>query len=242
MVDETRPKGADRDEAEAATKAFDGLRNAIDKRGAATAAELKLIRQGVEALFDQVEVIQAKPDYAQDLAEIKEVCVDIAERLETMEAMPALKGGVQDFERAGSDLLRASVTALEQKAQRFDSAAVTLQRIASHVLDRRERWRHLFIAGGLGLVAGILLLLFLLPRLLPLEVRTNVAAALVGTGRWEAGAVLMQAERPEAWAEIVEGEKLRDKNDQVLGRCRELARKRGVAQKCNIVVEPDIPR
>ncbi|ADU13137.1 DUF6118 family protein [Asticcacaulis excentricus] len=241
MVDETRPKGADRDEAEAATKAFDGLRNAVDKRGAATAAELKLIRQGVEALFDQVEVIQAKPDYAQDLAEIKEVCVDIADRLETIEAMPALKGGVQDFERAGSDLLRSSVTALEQKAQRFDSAAVTLQRIASHVQDRQEWWRYLFIAGGLGLVAGVLLVLFIL-GLLPLEVRTNVAAALVGTGRWEAGAVLMQAERPEAWAEIVQGEKLREQNRKALGRCRELARKRGVAQKCNIVVEPDIPR
>lgn len=241
MVDETRPNGTDSDEAEAATKAFDGLRKAIDTRGAATEGELKLIRKGVEALFDQVEALQAKPDYAQDMAELRQTNVALAERLKAMETMPAVKGGVQAFERAGADLLRASVKTLEQKAQRFDSAALTLERITGHVHDRRARWRNLIAASGLGFVAGVLLMM-LGPRLLALEVRTQVAAALVGTGRWEAGAVLMQAERPEAWAEIVQGEILRERNSQAIGRCRELARKRVAAQKCNIVVEPDNPR
>jgi hypothetical protein len=156
-----------------------------------------------------------------------------------MESTPMPKGGIQAFERAGADLLRASVKTLEQKAQRFDSAAITLERITGHVHDRRARWRNLIAAGGLGLVASILLVL-IGPRLLPLEVRTQVAAALVGTGRWEAGAVLMQAERPDAWAAIVQGEKLREKNSRALGRCRELARKRNAAQKCVIIVEPEL--
>lgn len=195
----------------------------------------------MEALFDQVEALQSRPDYGQDLAGLKEVCVNIADRLKALETMPKGRGGAQAFERAGADLLRAAVKTLEQKAQRFDSAAFTLERITRHVHDRKERWRHLMIAGGLGAVEGVLLMV-LGPKLLPPEVRTQVAAAMVGTGRWEAGAVLMQSERPDAWAAIVQGEKLREKNSQILSRCRELARKRGAAQKCNIVVEPDIPR
>ncbi|BEV13087.1 DUF6118 family protein (plasmid) [Asticcacaulis sp. DW145] len=238
MEDDTWPKGSTTDEAEAATKAFDGLRKAIDKRGTATAAELKLIRQGVEALFDQVEALQARPDLGQDLAGLKEVCVNIADRLKAMETTPMLKGGVQAFERAGANVVWAAVKTLEQKAQRFDSAAFTLERITRNLQDRQRRWTHLIAVGGLGLLAGVLLVLFVLPRLLPLEVRTQVAAALVGTDRWEAGAVLMQAEKPEAWAAIVHGEKLREKNSQALGRCRELAKKRGAAQKCSITVAP----
>lgn len=239
MVDETRPRGTDSGEAEGVASAFEALRNAIDKRGAATERELKLIRQGVEALFDQVEALQAKPDYGQDMAELKQTTLALAERLKAMESTPMPKGGVRAFERAGADLLRASVKALEQKAQRFDSAAFTLERITTHVQDRRARWRHVMIVGGLGLLAGVLLVLFVLPRLLPLEVRTHVAAAMVGTSRWEAGAVLMQAERPDAWDTIVQSEKIREKNSQALGRCRELARKRGEAQKCAMIVEPE---
>lgn len=238
MVDETRPKGTDSDEARAAANALEALRTVIDKRGAATEGELKLIRKGVEALFDQVEALQAKPDLAQDMAELRQTTLALAERLKTMEAVPTVKGGVQAFERAGADLLRASVKTLEQKAQRFDSAAVTLERITQGVRDGQKRRVHLMAAGGVGLLAGVLLVLFLLPRLLPLEVRTQVAAALVGTSRWEAGAVLMQAEKPDAWAAIVQGEKLREKNSHALGRCRELARKRGTAQKCTITVSP----
>ncbi|WP_343685369.1 DUF6118 family protein [Asticcacaulis sp.] len=238
MVDDSEPKGGDAGKVKAAASALEALRNAIDKRGAATEGELKLIRQGVEALFDQVEALQARPDLAQDMAELRQATLALAERLKTMETMPTLKGGVQAFERAGADLLRASVKTLEQKAQRFDSAALTLERITGHVHDRQERWRHVMVAGGLGFVAGVLLVLFLLPRLLPLELRTQVAAAMVGTSRWEAGAALMQAERPDAWAAIVQGEELREKNSQALGRCHELARKRGAAQKCNIVVVP----
>lgn len=72
MVDDRAPAGGE-DDGDEAAKAFDALRKSIDRRNTATTAELKTIRKGVEALFDQIEALQAKPDFAADLAQLKQI-------------------------------------------------------------------------------------------------------------------------------------------------------------------------
>jgi hypothetical protein len=235
MADERAPVGGE-DEADEAAKAFDALRKSIDRRNTATTAELKTIRKGVEALFDQIEALQAKPDFAADLAQLKQLGVVVAERLEALEASPALKQGINAFERAGTDLVKTSAQAFDQKAQRFDYAAASLERITKNINDRHIYRRHAVIAGGIGVVAGALLLLFL-PRLLPFDSDSHVAAAIMGKPRWEAGAAIMQATNPDSWKKISLDAQLGADNADTLTHCRQVASKSGQTQKCAVKVK-----
>jgi hypothetical protein len=222
------------DEADEAVKAFEALRRAIDKRGTATAVELKTIRKGVEALFDQVETLQARPDYAGDLAELKKYLAFV---VKVLNDSPIVKEGVGVFERAGEGLVRTAAQTLDQKAQRFDSAAFTLERITQGIRDQRAQRVQLAIAAGFGLVAGVVILL-LLPRLLPFDADSHVAAAVMGKSRWNAGAAIMQAAQPDGWKAVIENAQLGQDNADVLARCRQAAAKAGQAQKCVVKVSP----
>ncbi|CAL4868177.1 hypothetical protein MMA231_02452 [Asticcacaulis sp. MM231] len=236
MVDDRAPAGGE-DDGDEAAKAFEALRKSIDRRNTATTAELKTIRKGVEALFDQIEALQAKPDFAADLAQLKQIGVVVAKRLEALEALPALKQGVNAFERAGTELVKTSAQAFDQKAQRFDYAASALERITRNINDRHTYHRHATIAGGAGIIVGALLLLSI-PRLLPFEADSHVAAVVMGKSRWEAGAAMMQASDPRSWKNISLDAQLGADNAETLMRCRQLASKSGQTQKCTVKITP----
>ena len=236
MADDRAPAGGE-DDGDEAAKAFDALRKSIDRRNSATTAELKAIRKGVEALFDQIEALQAKPDFAADLAQLKQIGVVVAKRLEALEATPALKQGINAFERAGTDLVKTSAQAFDQKAQRFDYAASALERITRNVNDRHTCRRYVAIAGGAGVIVGALLLLFL-PQLLPFDADSHVAAAVMGKPRWDAGAAIMYATDAAAWRAVTENAQLGADNADSLPRCRQTANKSGQTQKCTVKVMP----
>lgn len=234
MADErARPGGED--EGDEAAKAFEALRKSVDRRNSATTAELKTIRKGVEALFDQIEALQAKPDFAADLAQLKQIGVVVANRLEALEASPALKQGINAFERAGTDLMKTSAQAFDKRAQRFDYAAASLERITKNINDRDICRRYVAIAGGAGLVVGALLLLFM-PRLLPFEADSHVAAAVMGKSRWDAGAAIMRASNSDDWHALTENAQLGADNAKGLARCRKLVAKTGQPQNCMVKV------
>ncbi|ESQ89963.1 DUF6118 family protein [Asticcacaulis benevestitus] len=237
MVDEMAPVGGENDVDEAA-KAFEALRKSIDRRNTATTTELKTIRKGVEALFDQIEALQAKPDFAADLAQLKQIGVVVAKRLEALEASPALKQGINAFERAGTDLVKASAQACDQKAQRFDYAASALERITRNINDRHIYRRYVAVAGGAGMVVGALLLLFL-PRLLPFDADSHVAAAVMGKPRWEAGAAIMYATDAAEWQAVMANAQLGVENEAGLAQCRLAALRTGQTQRCAVKVRPD---
>jgi hypothetical protein len=235
MKDRNTPAGED--DTDDAVKAFEALRKAIDKRGAATAAELKTIRQGVEALFDQVESLQARPDYTADLKKLTQGLVAHAEQLKPFAEAPILKMGTESLQRAGEGFVRTAAHTLDQKAQRFDNAAFTLERMIQMVSDRRtQQWR-LLVAAGAGVILGAVLLLFL-PRLLPFNADSYVAAGIMGKPRWEAGAAVMNAANPEGWGAVTENAKLGQDNTDGLARCRQAAVKSGQTQKCMVRVTP----
>ena len=236
MVDDRAPTGGE-DEADDAARAFEALRKSIEKRNTATTTELKTIRKGVEALFDQIEALDAKPDFAADLAQLKQIGVVVAKRLEALEASPALKQGINAFERAGTDLVKTSAQAFDQKAQRFDYAASALECIIRNINDRHTYRRYVAIAGGAGVVVGVLLLLFL-PRLLPFDADSHVAAAIMGKPRWEAGAAIMQVTDPAAWKAAMANAQFGADNAEDLTRCRQVAVRTGRTQKCAVKVVP----
>lgn len=229
------------DEADEAVKAFEALRKSIDKRGKATTDELNTIRKGVEALFDQVEALQARPDYAEDLGRMTAVIKAVAERLKALEATPLLHQGLEHharlLERTGESLVKTAVQSLEHKAQRFDSAAVTLERMAQGARERRTQDFWLAGTAAVFLVLGALLMLFL-PRILPFDAGSQVAAAVMGKSRWDAGAAIMQAANPDGWKAVTASDQLDRDNAEVLARCRQAAAKFGEAQKCTVKVMP----
>jgi len=240
MVDDNRLAGAE-DDTDEALKAFAALRKAIDKRGSATTAELKTIRKGVEALFEQVEALQVKPDYAEDLAQLKKIGVVVAERLKALEATPVLKHGVAAFERAGTELIKTSAQALDQRAQRLDSAAFHLEQITQAFRDRNRHLWHLAIAVVFSLLLGGTLLIFI-PRLLPFSADSNVAAWIMGKARWDAGAAIMRATDPTGWKAVTDNAQLGADNAEVLARCRQAAAKSGQAQRCVVKIGPSAQR
>ena len=236
MVDDRAPAGGE-DDGDEAARAFDALRKSINRRNTATTTELKTIRKGVEALFDQIEALQAKPDFAADLAQLKQLGVVVAKRLEAVETSPALKQGINAFERAGTELVRTSAQAFDQKAQRFDFAASALERITRNINDRDIYRRYMVIAGGAGVIVGALLLLFL-PRLLPFDADSHVAAAVMGKPRWDAGAAIMHVTDPAAWKATMVNAKFGVDNADALTRCRQAAVNSGHSQKCAVKVTP----
>ncbi|ESQ82801.1 DUF6118 family protein [Asticcacaulis benevestitus] len=239
MVDDRASTGGE-DDGDEATRAFEALRKSIDRRNTATTAELKVIRKGVEALFDQVETLQARPDYAEDLGQLKKGVVFIAERLKGLEASPMVQQGVGAFERAGEGLVKTAAQAFDQKAQRFDSAAFMLERITQGLRNRRDlRWQ-IAIAASFGVITGVVLLL-LLPRLLPFDADSHVAASVIGKDRWEAGSEMMKAADPASWALIAADARLGKDNADVLTQCRQAAQKSGQTQRCTIKVTPGRP-
>lgn len=97
----------------------------------------------------------------------------------------------------------------------------------------------MWIAGGIGLFAGALLML-LLPRILPLSVDTHVAAIVVGQDRWNAGVTLMRTGDPEGWRNMVNSSQLVRDNAEVIGRCAEAASAGGEDQRCTITVKMSV--
>ncbi len=235
MADKNAPEGDD--DTDDAVKAFETLRKAIDKRGAATAAELKTIRKGVEALFEQVETLQARPDYTADLKKLVLGLTAHAERIKPFSEAPILKMGTEGLQRAGEGMVRTAVQSLDEKARRFDNAAYSLDQVLKGVRGRRTQ--NLYLAGvaGVFLVLGGVLTVFL-PRLLPFQADSHVAAAVMGKSRWEAGAAIMHDTDPAGWQAVSDNAQLGVDNADVLTRCRQLATKIRQAQRCLVKVGP----
>ncbi|MEX0956414.1 MAG: DUF6118 family protein [Rhizobiaceae bacterium] len=102
--------------------------------------------------------------------------------------------------------------------------------------DRRSQDLRMWMAGGIGLFAGVLLVL-LLPRILPFAADTHVAAIVIGSDRVSAGRAMIQADDPEGWRNMVAASQLVRDNVEALGRCAEAARAASEDQLCTITVK-----
>lgn len=98
----------------------------------------------------------------------------------------------------------------------------------------------MWIAGGIGLLAGALLVL-LLPRILPFAADTHLAAIVMGQDRWNAGITMMRADDPEGWRGVVDSSQLARDNAEAIGQCVETARTASADQRCTITVKAPAP-
>lgn len=206
MTDEDRERfepEAMPDDAGDPAAAFEALRRTVETQGKQLNAEMTIIRKGVELALEQTENVRKQPDYGPDLGKIIQFLAIVDERLEAVEQSPILRNGPEHYaralERSGESLVRTAAQQFENESRDFQWVA---NELAEHVAGARERQvqnRLLWIVGAAGVVAGILLTLFL-PTMLPFSTAPRVASFIMAERPWQAGIILMEFDSPEAWS------------------------------------------
>ena len=220
--------------------AFEALRHTVEGQGAALAAEIAIIRRGVEAAFDQFDKLSSPPDYGADLGRIVQQLGQVTERLAGVEQSPVLRQGAEHYaralERSGKGLVRSAAQQLERKAAELERTGRQLAGYidSARTLDRQNLW--LVGVGVAGVVLGVALTLFL-PRILPAAVGTTVATTAMGeTNPWTAGGTLMRAYNADRYSQWLYADELVQANANAVRACFNAAAQAGKDQKCSITV------
>jgi hypothetical protein len=137
------------------------------------------------------------------------------------------------LERSGEGLVRSAAQQLEGKSRDLERKANNLAAYTKSAYDRRSQDLRMWIAGGVGLLAGALLVL-LLPRILPFAADTHVAAMVIGQDRWNAGVTMVRTADSGGWRGVVNASQLARDNAEAIARCAEAARTAGPDQRCTI--------
>ena len=242
MTDDNREGIEPEDDSQAGdpAAAFEALRRTVEKQGGQLNAEMTVIRRGVELALEQAEKIRQPPDYGPDLGKIIKFLAVVEQRLEAVEQSPILRNGPQHYaavlERGGEGLMRTAVQQLERQATDLERAGRNLSAHVASARERRQQDHWLWSAGATGLVAGVLLTLFL-PRVLPGSVDMAVASIAMNADRWNAGSALMQSGSPTGWRGLADASNLVRANTDALTRCAEAAAKAKKDQSCTITVK-----
>lgn len=219
--------------------AFEALRRTVERQGAQLGAEMTVIRRGLEAAFDQFDRFTPPTDCKPQLAQLVQQIGLVAERLQDVEQSPILRSGPEHYaralERSGEDLVRTAAQQLEGKGRDLEREAINLAAYTKSAYDRRSQDLRMWMAGGIGLLAGMLLVL-LLPRILPFAADTHVAAIIMGEDRWRAGRSLIQSVSPADWHMLEIGGWLYQSNTETLNRCLADMEASEQAQSCAITV------
>jgi len=242
MTDDDREgfePGASAEDAGDPAAAFEALRRTVETQGKQLGAEMTVIRRGVEAAFDQFEKFQQPTDYGPDLGRIVQHFAHVAERLEALEQSPILRNGPEHYaralERSGESLVRTAAQQFENESRDFQRVARDLAEHVAGVRQRHVQNRLLWIVGAAGVLAGIVLTLFL-PALLPFSAAPRVASFVMAERPWQAGMILMEFANAEAWNRVVDADQLLGANTAEVAACRETAGRTGEAQSCTITV------
>ena len=232
------PEALDEDAGDPAA-AFDALRRTIETQGAQIGAEMTVMRRGLEAAFDQLEKIEPAQDYKPQLAQLVQALDSVAERLHGVEQSPILRQGAQHYaavlERSGEGLVRTAVQQLERQAsdlERISSVLASHNRSAFHRKDQDFR---MWMAGGIGIIAGAFLLAFL-PRFLPFSADSHVASLVMGNDRINAAYAMINSVDPIGVKKMQWGAGFYEASGGEISACLEKARQTAKDQKCNITV------
>jgi hypothetical protein len=219
------PQDHSRSEDDSAVRAFGELQ--LDVLG---------IRKDIEDLARH-----APPDYSATLGEIKKAIGTVSQRLSKMEqhhareVNPALQQELS-AERARL-VMREPILQFDRARRAAEQTKQELGALVGAVRLRAQQRLTLFITAAAALIVG-LVLSPLLARLLPFGLDTRVAAVVMGSDRWHAGAGLLAASSPEAWDALERAIPLWQSNQNVIEACQKAALKKHREQLCTISISP----
>ncbi|WP_374788977.1 DUF6118 family protein [Brucella oryzae] len=232
------PEANDEDAGDPAA-AFDALRRTIETQGAQIGAEMTVMRRGLEAAFDQLEKIEPAQDYKPQLAQLVQSLENVAERLHGVEQSPVLRQGAQHYaaalERAGEGLVKAAVQKLERQASDLERISGVLASHNKQAFHRKDQDFRMWMAGLVGLVVGMFLLL-LLPRFLPFSADSHVASFVMGYDRINAAFAMIRSVDPQGVKKLEWGASFYNTSGGEISACLEKARETRKEQKCTITV------
>lgn len=168
--------------------------------------EIALLRRAVEGLAG--EGGREPVDYSPTLARLGKAVAAVDERLQAIEALPALalapEQRAQLLLRAADNMLARPLAELGHDRAAFAQGLGALRAVTDGLVAHRARWRLAAITGVTGLVVGAAAWAALLgpvARALPerWQVPERLAAATLGMPRPMAGSRLLQQANPEAW-------------------------------------------
>lgn len=178
-------------------------------------AEISLLRRAVERLTDERT---SQPDYAPSLEAISKRLEDVVAWARKVSERPGIKLTPESLER---EIAAAAATSRARDLQTLEAARGTMQaagdridalvaRSRSATKQDQELW-HNRIAFA---VAGMVLWSILpgaIARSLPVSwnVPERIAARMLGSDMWTAGANMMAKANPEQWNQIVAHERER---------------------------------
>lgn len=202
-------------------------------------AEVSVLRRAVEAMPQAWEAAKG-PDYGVDLARITKALAAVVDEVEAMAEHPALRMTPADHQRAigqaGAELFRGAVQGLERATQAADSERRELAGIIGVVRTQDAQNKMVALAAGAAVIVG-LIMSPVFASVLPFGLNERVAAAVMRSDRWSAGAALMAADNPTAWNEMAAAEDLVKANQDKLASCEASAAKFGKPQSCTISVD-----
>lgn len=229
----------DEDDAGDPAAAFEALRHTVEDLAADLGREMTTIRKGVESAFDQLERQGVTVDYSAELGRMTQQLVIVGEHLQAIHQAPVLRQGAEHYarvlERSGEGLVRSAAQRLESRASDLERISNVLASHNRNALHRKDQDLRMWMAAGIGVVVGALLLA-VVPRFLPFSADSHVAALVMGESVWNAGVSLMTSADPATVRRVAEADRLAIANRDALAECRASAAKAGKEQKCTIVV------
>ena len=153
-----------------AAAAFEALKATVETLAVNLIRELMTIRNGIEFALDQMEQRGAPVDYSAELDRITQNQAETNERLRAIEQSSALKHGPEHYarviENSGESLVRTAAQQLERQATDLERAGRNLSAFVAGARERNRQNRWLIIAAFGGMLAGVVVTLFL-PAMLP---------------------------------------------------------------------------
>ena len=231
--------GASADDAGDPAAAFDALRETLENLAADLKREMTTIRKGVEAAFEEFDRHGPPQDYKPELAQIVQQLAHFGERLQGVEQSPILRQGAQHYaaalERSGEGLVRTAVQQLERQASDLERISSVLASHNRQAFHRKDQDFRMWMAGTVGVFAGIFLIL-LLPRFLPFSADSHVASLVMGSDRIDAAYAMINSVDPIGVKKLQWGAGFYEASGGEISACLDKARQTGKDQKCTVTV------
>ena len=219
--------------------AFDALRETVENLAADLKREMTTIRKGVEAAFEEFDRQGPAQDYKPELAQIVRQLAHVGERVHGVEQSPILRQGAEHYaarlERGGEGLVRTAVQQLERQASDLERISSVLASHNKSAFHRKDQDFRMWMAGGIGIIAGAFLLAFL-PRFLPFSADSHVASLVMGNDRINAAYAMINSVDPIGVKKMQWGAGFYEASGGEISACLEKARQTAKDQKCNITV------
>lgn len=205
------------------------------------AAELTLLRKGMEEIFELLDKKRFPPDHGERIGELARAVTAATERIERIEASEALKrtpeAHAKMIQQAADGVAAQGRENVQEACRRLSSATAEIKGAAGqarHPYDQkvRNRW---FALGGVvvSAVLWFLVTAYVLDpaySIWPYRVTSDDTLKTVG---WH----FVEKHDPEVYGWVLKADALYKRNSDAFAACEDAARTHGTSVECRIVVQ-----